>query len=118
MKLYAKPDTIELPDGSLQINVSAITPKYIDKQIRILSVFSRICEDDFEAMIADIRKSASTEEAIANICNHFKLTKEQGKGIVNMTLDDIMQYGNKEKSETEIAWLKKLKKLLSEQGNQ
>lgn len=115
MKLYAKPDTIELPDGSLQINVSAITPKYIDRQIRILSVFGRICENNLETMVAEIRKSASTEEAIANVCNHFKLTKEQGKGIVNMSLDDIMLYGSKEKSEAEIAWLRKLKKLLSEQ---
>ena len=115
MKLYAIPETIELPDGSLQINVSAITPKYIDKQIRILSAFGKICEDDFEALVNDIRMSASTEEAIANICNHFKLTKEQGKGLVDMRFNDIMLYGSKEKSEVEIAWLKKLKKLLSEQ---
>ena len=113
MKLYAKPDTVEFPDGSLQINVSAITPKYIDKQIRILSALGKICDNDFEAMVDDIRKSASTEEAIVNICNHFKLTKEQGKGIVDMTLDDIMLYGSKEKSEAEIAWLRMLKKLLS-----
>ena len=115
MKLYTKPDTVELPDGSLQINVSAITPKYIDKQIRILSAFGKICDNDFEAMVADIRKSDSEEEAIVNICNHFRLTKEQGKGIVDMTFDDIMLYGSKEKSEAEIVWLKKLKKLLSEQ---
>ena len=60
MKLYTTPNTTTLEDGSIKINVQAITPEYIENHIKNIEAVEKL---DINEVISIIRGSNNLDEA-------------------------------------------------------
>lgn len=100
MNLYTTPKTTTLEDGSIIINVQAITPEYIENHIKNIEAVEKI---DIEEVIRVIRGSNNLDEANNSLVSRFNITHQVADFILNMELSEVSEYvGNKVFCEAEI----------------
>jgi len=100
MKLYTAPKTTTLEDGSIKINVQAITPEYIENHIKNIEAVEKM---DIEEVIRVVRGSKNPNEANNSLVSRFNITHQVADFILNMELSEVSEYvGNKVFCEAEI----------------
>ena len=100
MKLYTTPNTTTLEDGSIRINVQAITPEYIENQIKNIEAVEKL---DINEVISIIRGSNNLDEANNSLVSRFNITHQIADFILNMELAEVSEYvGNEVFCEAEI----------------
>lgn len=73
MKLYTTPNTTTLEDGSIKINVQAITPEYIENHIKNIEAVEKL---DINEVISIIRGSNNLDEANNSLVSRFNITHQ------------------------------------------
>ena len=110
MNLFVEPKMKILEDGSVKINVQAITTKYIDNHIKILESIGNLNIDE---VFKVIRNSNCSNEARKNLISQFNITTDVADFILEMELQQIDNYLNDEKfRNTEIAKWKALSEII------
>lgn len=100
MNLYSAPKTTTLEDGSIIINIQAITPEYIENHIKNIEAVEKM---DIEEVIRVIRGSNNLEEANNSLVSRFNITHQVADFILNMELSEMSEYvGNKVFCKSEI----------------
>lgn len=100
MNLYSAPKTTTLEDGSIIINIQAITPEYIENHIKNIEAVEKM---DIEEVIRVISGSNNLEEANNSLVSRFNITHQVADFILNMELSETSEYvGNKVFCEAEI----------------
>lgn len=100
MNLYAAPKTTTLEDGSIIINVQAITSEYIENHIKNIEAVEKM---DIEEVIRVIRGSNNLEEANNSLVKRFNITHQVADFILNMELSEMSEYvGNEVFCKSEI----------------
>lgn len=100
MKLYTTPNTTTLEDGSIKINVQAITPEYIENHIKNIEAVEKL---DINEVISIIRGSNNLDEANNSLVSRFNITHQIADFILNMEFAEVSEYvGNEVFCESEI----------------
>ncbi len=100
MKLYTAPNTTTLEDGSININVQAITPEYTENHIKNIKAVEKL---DIDEVIRIIRGSKNPNEANNSLVSRFNITHQVADFILNMEFAEVGEYiGNKVFCEAEI----------------
>jgi DNA gyrase/topoisomerase IV subunit A len=100
MNLYSAPKTTTLKDGSIIINIQAITPEYIENHIKNIEAVEKM---DIEEVIRVIRGSNNLEEANNSLVSRFNITHQVADFILNMELSEVSEYvGNEAFCKSEI----------------
>lgn len=100
MNLYSAPKTTTLEDGSIIINIQAITPEYIENHIKNIEAVEKM---DIEEVIRVIRGSNNLEEANNSLVSRFNITHQIADFILNMEFAEVSEYvGNEVFCEAEI----------------
>lgn len=100
MNLYTTPKMTTLEDGSIIINVQAITPEYIENHIKNIEAVEKI---DIKEVIRVIRGSNNLDEANNSLVSRFNITHQVADFILNMELSEVSEYvGNKVFCEADI----------------
>ena len=73
MNLYSAPKTTTLEDGSIIINIQAITPEYIENHIKNIEAVEKM---DIEEVIRIIRGSNNLDEANNSLVSRFNITHQ------------------------------------------
>ncbi len=112
MKLFTSPITTTLEDGSISINVPAITPEYIDNRIKNIEAASKLNIDE---VIRVIRESNNSDEANNHLVSRFNITHQAADFILKLgLLTEIMDYvGNEAFCKSEIEKWNALRKVIS-----
>lgn len=100
MNLYSAPKTTTLEDGSIIINIQAITPEYIENHIKNIEAVEKM---DIEEVIRIIRGSNNLDEANNSLVSRFNITHQVADFILNMELSEMSEYfGNEVFCKSEI----------------
>lgn len=91
MKLFATPQTINLPDGSISINVQQITSEYIDNRLKTLEVMTKL---DIDVVIKIVYESKSKLDAIKNLSSQYDLSDSIADYILDIELSQLGNYRN------------------------
>lgn len=89
MKLYTTPNTTTLEDGSIKINVQAITPEYIENHIKNIEAVEKL---DINEVISIIRGSNNLDEANNSLVSRFNITHQIADFILNMEFAEVSEY--------------------------
>lgn len=89
MKLFAQHNEETLPDGSVRINMQAVTPKYVERQMRILQAFHKT-HHDITPVVAIIQQAKTREVSKAALQRQRGICADQAEGIVSMMHEDMM----------------------------
>lgn len=91
MKLFAPPQTTTLADGSVRIDIQAITPEFINNRISTLETISKL---DIDEVINVILKSKNTRDAKNNLVTQYVITEDVAENIIDMELSELGKYLN------------------------
>lgn len=91
MKLFAPPQTTTLADGSVRIDIQAITLEYINNRIITLETVGKL---DIDEVIYVIRKSKNTLDGINNLVSQFEITEDVAGNLIDMELSVLSKYLN------------------------
>lgn len=114
MVLYAKPIVTTAEDGSMHIEVSTITPDYIDTHLAELAVFSQI-NYNIEEVVSAVQNSSSNEETKKRLKYTLGIDPAEADFLLDLTFEELAYYFQKESCEAEIKRWTALKDLLTAQ---
>lgn len=111
MELYAKPIITTSDDGTISIKVLPITPEYIDTRLAELAVFGQI-NYNIEEVVAAVQNAASLKQAAKRLKTTLGIGPAEADFLLDLTIEEMAYYFDRDNCEMEIAKWNKLKVLL------
>ena len=111
MELYAKPIINTTDDGSVHIDVKTITPEYVDTRLAELAVFKQI-KYNSEEVVSVLYNFSSKEEARKRMKATLGVGPAEADFLLELTIEELVYYFDKDNCEAEIKRWKALKALL------
>ena len=111
MELYAKPIITTSEDGTINIKVLPITPEYIDTRLAELAVFEQI-NYNIEEVVAAVQNAASLKQAAKRLKTTLGIGSAEADFLLDLTIEEMAYYFDRDNCEKEIAKWNKLKVLL------
>ncbi len=111
MELYAKPVITTSEDGTINIRVLPITPEYIDTRLAELAVFEQI-NYNIEEVASAVQNSASQRQAAKRLKATLGIGPAEADFLLDLTIEEMAYYFNRENCEKEMAKWSKLKEVL------
>lgn len=111
MDLYAKPIITTQEDGTINIKVLPITPEYIDTRLAELAVFGQI-NYNIEEVVAAVQNAASLKQAAKRLKSTLGIGPAETDFLLDLTIEEMAYYFDRDNCEKEIAKWNKLKVLL------
>lgn len=111
MDLYAKPIITTQDDGTINIKVLPITPEYIDTRLAELAVFGQI-NYNIEEVVAAVQNAASLKQAAKRLKTTLGIGPAETDFLLDLTIEEMAYYFDRDNCEKEIAKWNKLKVLL------
>ena len=112
MELYAKPIITTSDDGTINIKVLPITPEYIDTRLAELAVFEQI-NYNIEEVVSTVQNSPSEKQASKRLRSTLGIGPAETNFLLDLTIEELAYYFQKENCEAEIKRWNALKELLS-----
>ena len=110
MELYAKPIVTTAADGTVHATVPAITLDYIDARLAGLAVFEQI-NYNIEETVSAVQNSPSNEAAKKRLKTTLGVGSVEADFLLDLTLEELAYYFQKENCEAEIRRWKALKEI-------
>lgn len=114
MELYAKPIVTTLDDGTINIKVQPITPEYIDVRLAELAVFEQI-NYNIEEVVSAVQNTSSQKQASKRLRSTLGIGPAETNFLLDLTIEELAYYFQKENCKAEIKRWNALKELLSVQ---
>ena len=114
MELYAKPIITTSEDGTINIKVLPITSEYIDTRLAELAVFGQI-NYNIEEVVSTVQNSASQKRATKRLKATLGIGPAEADFLLDLTIEEMAYYFNRENCEKEIAKWEALKKVFAVQ---
>lgn len=111
MDLYAKPIITTQDDGTISIKVLPITPEYIDTRLAELAVFGQI-NYNIEEVVAVVQNAATLKQAAKRLKTTLGIGPAETDFLLDLTIEEMAYYFDRDNCEKEIAKWNKLKVLL------
>ncbi len=111
MELFGKPIITTSEDGTINIKVLSITPEYIDTRLAELAVFGQI-NYNIEEVVCTVQNSASQKQAAKRLKDTLGIGPAEADFLLDLTIEEMAYYFNRENCEKEIARWSKLKEVL------
>ena len=111
MELYAKPIITTSEDGTINIKVLPITPEYIDTRLAELAVFEQI-NYNIEEVVSTVQNSPSEKQASKRLRSILGIGPAEADFLLDLTVEEMAYYFNRENCEKEMAKWSKLKEVL------
>lgn len=111
MELYAKPQITTSDEGSINIEVRHVTPEYIDTRLAELSVFGQI-NYNIEEVVSTVQNSPSEKQASKRLRSILGIGPAEADFLLDLTIEEMAYYFNRENCEKEMAKWSKLKEVL------
>ncbi len=111
MELYAKPQITTSDEGSINIEVRHVTPEYIDTRLAELAVFGQI-NYNIEEVVSTVQNSPSEKQASKRLRSILGIGPAEADFLLDLTVEEMAYYFNRENCEKEMAKLSKLKEVL------
>ena len=111
MELYAKPQITTSDEGSINIEVRHVTPEYIDTRLAELAVFGQI-NYNIEEVVSTVQNSPSEKQASKRLRSIRGIGPAEADFLLDLTVEEMAYYFNREKCEKEMAKWSKLKEVL------
>ena len=111
MELYGKPIITTSDDGTINIKVLPITPKYIDTRLAELAIHAEFNYDvrEYEALI---QCASSHKDAVDRLKWRFGLGPQEAEFLLSLTIEEKKVYFVQENCEAEIRRWKALKEII------
>ena len=112
MELYGKPIITTSEDGTINIKVLPITPKYIDTRLAELAIPAEFNYDvrEYEALV---QCASSHKNAVERLKWRFGFGPPEAEFLLSLTIEEKNVYFVQENCEAEIRRWKALKELFS-----
>ena len=111
MELYGKPIITTSEDGTINIKVLPITPEYIDARLAELAVFGQI-NYNIEEVVAAVHNAPSLKQAAKRLKTTLGIGPAETDSLLDLTIEEMAYYFDRDNCEKEIAKWNKLKVLL------
>lgn len=111
MELYGKPIITTSEDGTINIKVLPITPEYIDTRLAELAVFGQI-NYNIEEVVSTVQNSPSEKQASKRLRSILGIGPAEANLLLDLTIEEMAYYFNRENCENEIDKWSNLKVLL------
>lgn len=111
MELYAKPQITTSDEGSINIEVRHVTPEYIDTRLAELAVFGQI-NYNIEEVVSTVQNSPSEKQASKRLRSILGIGPAEADFLLDLTIEEMAYYFNRENCEKEMAKWSKLKEVL------
>jgi DNA gyrase/topoisomerase IV subunit A len=111
MDLYAKPIITTQDDGTISIKVLPITPEYIDTRLAELAVFGQT-NYNIEEVVAAVQNTPSLKQAAKRLKTTLGIGSAEADFLLDLTIEEMAYYFDRDNCEKEIAKWNKLKVLL------
>ena len=112
MELYGKPIITTSEDGTINIKVLPITPEYIDTRLAELAVFEQI-NYNIEEVVSTVQNTSSQKQASKRLRSTLGIGPAEADFLLDLTIEELAFYFQKENCEAEIKRWNALKELLS-----
>ena len=111
MELYGKPIITTSKGGTINIKVLPITPEYIDTRLAELAIPAEFNYDvrEYEALI---QYSPSEKQASKRLRSILGIGPAEADFLLDLTVEEMAYYFNRENCEKEMAKWSKLKEVL------
>jgi len=111
MELYAKPIITTSEDGTINIKVLPITLEYIEARMAELDVIKQI-NYNIEEVVSTVQNSPSEKQASKRLRSILGIGPAEADFLLDLTIEEMAYYFNRDNCEKEIAKWSKLKEVL------
>ena len=111
MELYGKPIITTSEDGTINIKVLPIIPEYIDARMAELDVIKQI-NYNIEEVVSTVQNSPSEKQAGKRLRSILGIGPAEADFLLDLTIEEMAYYFNRDNREKEIAKWSKLKEVL------